>query len=374
MSDQRSHWKGSATGPIGRRSMLAGAAAGLALSALGRGALADEFVVGFVYLGSKSDFGYNQSHALAAARVAALPGVRVVEQEKVPETSAAAAAMEAMIVQEGARLIFATSFGYFDPYAIDLAGRYPQVGFQHCGGIWDAQKHPANLGSYFVRMHEAQYMAGVVAGSMAEQIGFVASNRYPGVLRNINAFALGARQANPAVGIRVVFTGSWSDPVREAETVNVLADQGVRAVGCSVDSALTVVNTAAARGLPACGYNASLAALDLSNYLVSAISDWTPIVVPMVEKAMAEQALENSYVGGFREGVVKLGEYGPAADARARRLADAQARQLASGAKWIWSGPIVDNEGNMVLGAGERFEHSDIRLRKMNWFVEGVKA
>ena len=135
-----------------------------------------------------------------------------------------------------------------------------------------------------------------------------------------------------------------------------------------------MVQTAAARGLPACGYNASLAALDFSNYLVSAISDWTPIVVPMVEKAMAGQALGNSYVGGFREGVVMLGEYGPAADVRARRLADAQSRQLASGDKWIWSGPMADNEGNMVLADGERFEHSDIRLRKMDWFVEGVKA
>ena len=208
--------------------MLAGAGAGLALAALGQGAAAAEFVVGFVYLGPKSDFGYNQSHALAAGRIAARPGVRVVEQERVPETSAAAAAMEAMIVQEGARLIFATSFGYFDPYAVDLAGRYPEVGFQHCGGIWDRHRHPANLGSYFVRMHEAQYLAGVVAGSIDGQIGFVASNRYPGVLRNINAFALGARQANPEAVVRVIFTGSWSDPVREAETVNVLADSGAR--------------------------------------------------------------------------------------------------------------------------------------------------
>ena len=359
---------------IGRRSILASAAAGVVGGAFGRSAVAADLVVGFIYLGAKSDFGYNHSHALGAEQIAALPGVRVVEQEKVAETSAAASAMEAMIVQEGARLIFATSFGYFDPYAIELAGRYRQVSFQHCGGVWDADRHPANLGSYFVRMHEAQYLAGVVAGSVADQIGFVASNRYPGVLRNINAFALGAQQANPQAVVRVVFTGSWSDPVREAETVNVLADQGVQAVGCSVDSALTVVQTAAARGLPACGYNVSLAELDFANYLVSAVSDWGPIVVPMAQQVMAGQPLGNSYVGGFREGVVKLGQYGAAAGPRSRELADAQAKQLASGAKWIWSGPLADNEGNQVLGAGERFEHRDLRLRKMDWFVEGVQA
>ena len=362
---------------IGRRDVVAGALAGLAAAAFGRpsAAAGDQFVIGFVYLGSRTDFGYNQSHALAAGRISELPGVQVVEQESVPETAAAAAAMEAMIVQEGARMIFATSFGYFDPYVIDLARRYPQVVFQHCGGILDPERHPSNLGTYFVRMHEAQYLAGAVAGSVAsERIGFVASNRYPGVLRNINAFALGARQANPGVAVRVVFTGSWSDPVREAETVNVLADQGVQALGCSVDSALTVVQTARTRHLPACGYNASLASLGLSNYLVSAISDWSPAVVPMVEAAMAGRSPGNSYVGGFREGVVKLGEYGPAADAPARQLADAQAQQLASGARWIWSGPIADNKGNRVLGAGERFDHRDIRLRKMDWFVEGVEA
>ena len=71
---------------------------------------------------------------------------------------------------------------------------------------------------------------------------------------------------------------------------------------------------------------------------------------------------------------MKLGAYGPAADAAARQHVDAQAGQLAAGDKWIWSGPLFDNKGNLMLDEGERFEHSDIRLRKIDWFVQGVEA
>ncbi len=365
----------ASAGRISRRSALGRAAALAAAATLPHTAQAeDELVAGFVYVGSRNDFGYNQTHAQAALKVAGLAGVRIVEQENVPESDAAASAMEAMIVQEGARLIFATSFGYYDPHVLKLAERYPQVQFQHCGGLWSAGDHPANVGTYFGRMHEAQYLAGIVAGSSASQIGFIASHRYPGVLRNLNAFAIGARSANPDAAVHAVFTGSWSDPVREAEAVNVLADRRVEAFGCSVDSARTVVQAANQRGLPACGYNLSFAGFGFPNYLTSAVVAWDTIVVPMVRRVQAGEGPGNSYVGGLQDGVVGLGPYGPAAEQPARQEAASAQAEFVAGQRWIWRGPLADNEGNQVLGSDERLEHGDLELRKMNWFVEGVRA
>lgn len=92
-------------------------------------------VVGFIYVGARDDFGYNQANAEAARIIRGMPNVKVVEEENVPETSAVQQSMEAMIRQDGAELIFATSFGYFDPHVLRMAQRYPKVRFAHCGGL-----------------------------------------------------------------------------------------------------------------------------------------------------------------------------------------------------------------------------------------------
>ena len=135
-----------------------------------------------------------------------------------------------MIAQDGATLLFPTSFGYFDPHILAVAPKNPDVRFSHCGGLWTEGKHPKNVGSFFGYIDECQYLNGVIAGHMtkSKKIGFVAAKPIPQVLRNINAFTLGARSVDPNITCTVIFTGDWSMPVKEAEATNSLADQGVR--------------------------------------------------------------------------------------------------------------------------------------------------
>jgi len=56
-------------------------------------AQAKPIVVGVIYVGPKDDFGWNQAQAEAAAQIKKLPGVKVVEEEKVPETADAQKSM-----------------------------------------------------------------------------------------------------------------------------------------------------------------------------------------------------------------------------------------------------------------------------------------
>ncbi|MHB1229685.1 MAG: BMP family ABC transporter substrate-binding protein, partial [Halothiobacillus sp.] len=92
---------------------LGGTAAAVTLMSFGfrDGLAAEKMTVGAVYVGSRDDYGYNQSHAEAIAAIKKLPFVRVVEEERVPETIAVEKTMQAMIEQDDAKLIFATSFG-----------------------------------------------------------------------------------------------------------------------------------------------------------------------------------------------------------------------------------------------------------------------
>jgi basic membrane protein A and related proteins len=360
--------------PISRRRMIQGAATIALTGALPmRSALAKDTVVGFIYVGSRDDYGYNQAHALGAAALKKLAGIKVVEEEKVPETNAVEKTMESMINLDGATLIFPTSFGYYNPHMIRTAAKYPKLRFEHCGGLW-TDKDPKNAGSYFGYIDEAQYVSGIVAGytTRSGKLGFVAAKPIPQVLRNINAFTLGARLANPNATLQVIFTGDWSMPVKEAEATNSLIDQGADVITCHVDGPKTVVENAARRGAMVCGYHVNQATLAPKAYLTGAEWDWETLYPRLINMFVAGETIPNFYRGGLKEGLVKVSPYGPLVGEAARKHADDVKAQLTAGSYVIFKGPITDNKGNTVIAAGVDRGQTDPELEKMDYLVSGV--
>ena len=359
-----------------RRSILQAAGAAGLVSAAGlplRAAAQAPITVGVIYVGPRDDFGYNQAQAQAAAALKKMAGVKVVEEEKVPETVAVQKTMEAMIQQDKASLIFATSFGYFDPHVLRIAEKYPNVRFAHCGGLWTEGKHPKNAGSFFGYIDSAQYVNGVVAGHMSKskKIGFIAAKPIPQVLRNINAFTMGARSVDPSITTRVIFTGDWSLPVKEAEATNSLIDQGVDVVTCHVDGPKVVVETAEKRGIMSCGYHASQARLAPKGYLTGAEWDWSTPYGVLVDAARTGKPMPNFLRGGMKEGFVKMSAYGPGVSDKAKAAGDAAKASMMKGDA-IFKGALKDNKGATVIPAGTVREMTDVELEKMNWLVEGV--
>src|SRR5262249_12993123 len=78
----------------------------------------ETIAVGFIYVGPKDDYGYNQAHAQGAAAVKKMDGVKISEEENVKETVDVQKTMKSMIEQDGAKVLFPTSFGYFDPHIL----------------------------------------------------------------------------------------------------------------------------------------------------------------------------------------------------------------------------------------------------------------
>src|SRR3954469_2144633 len=144
---------------LNRRHFLQGTAAAALVSTTGvRLAQAADVTIGIVYVGPRDDFGWNQAHAVAVKAIKAVSGVKVVEEENVPETDACAKTMESMVNLDGANIILGTSFGYFDPFMVDLSKKYAKVEFRHAAPLWSATKHPENLGSYFGYLNQAHYV------------------------------------------------------------------------------------------------------------------------------------------------------------------------------------------------------------------------
>ena len=92
--------------------------------------------IGVIYVGPRDDFGYNQAQAQAAAEVKKLPGVKVVEEENVPETTAVQKTMTGMIEQDGAKVAVPDLVRLLRPAHAGGRAKYPDVRFSHCGGLW----------------------------------------------------------------------------------------------------------------------------------------------------------------------------------------------------------------------------------------------
>jgi basic membrane protein A len=346
-------------------------AAGVGLGATGR-AFAADLTVGIVYVGARDDFGWNQAHAVAIQALKKVPGVRVVEEENVPETDACSKSMESMINLDGAGLILATSFGYYSPFVVDLAKKYPKVEFRHAAPLWNKDKDPKNAGSYFGYLNQAHYVDGVAAGLSTKtgKIGFVAAKPIASVLSNINSVLLGARSVNPKATVQVIFTGDWSMPVREAEAANALVDAGCDVITCHVDGPKVVIETAEKRGAMSCGHNANQAPLAPKGFITGAEYKWETIYKGYAADLTAGKPLPNFTAGGYEVDFVQNSPFGAGCSEAGKKAAIEAIAGLKKG-KPIYVGPLKDNKTGKVV-IDKTYGNLDPFLDKMDYLLEGV--
>lgn len=333
-----------------RRGFLGSAAATSLMLASGVKAQSGPLTIGMIYVGPRDDFGWNQAHAVAAAALKALPDVTVVEEENVPETDAVAQSMESMINLDGAKLLFPTSFGYFDPFMVDAAKKFPEVEFRHPTSLWNKDLHPENLGGYFCYLDQGHYVNGVAAGlsTTSNKIGFIAAKPIALVLRNVNSFLVGVKKVNPNAEVRLIITGEWSLPVREAEATNALIDAGCDVIACHVDSPKVVVETAEGRGVKSCGHNADQASLAPTGFITGAELKWGTVYSEYARLIAAGEKLPNLNEGGYDKDMVASTAFGAGASEAAIAAANGAIAEMKAGAP-IFVGPLKDNTGKVVI-------------------------
>jgi len=335
-------------------------------------AAAKPVTVGFVYVGPKNDYGWNQQHAVAAKKVAQLEGVKIIEQENVPETVESEKVMEGMIRHDGARVIFATSFGYW-PNVLKLARKYPDVLFTHIGALWK-DGDPKNAIGYRGYMEEPHYICGYVAGHLTKtgKLGFIGSKPLYFIFNNANGFILGARAVNPKITCQVVITGDWNNPVREAEVTQSLIDQGVDVIVANVDSAKVVIENAERRGIMSCGYHTDLSELAPKGFLTGAEWNWA-VGAKFVQAWQTAGAYPNLLRGGFKQDMVAISPFGRAVPADLREKALKVRQAFVDDQLKLYKGPLRDNEGNVILRDGEVVANDDNKFKLgVKFLVEGA--
>lgn len=329
-----------------------------------------DFVVGFIYVGHVNDGGWTSAHnegRLQVENELKSQGVKTIIKEAVPEGPEAEKVMKDMIDQ-GAKIIFATSFGYMD-YMEKVAKEFPDVKFMHCSGF----KTAANMSNYFGRIYQARYLSGIVAGmkTKSKKIGYVAAFDIPEVVRGINAFTLGVRSVNPDAKVVVNWTNTWYDPAKEKDAANALLTQGCDVIAQHQDTTGPQV-AAEEKGAFAIGYNTDSKNAAPKAYMTAPIWNWGPYYVSQVKAAMDGTWKSESYWKGMDSGIVKLAPLTAVAPADAKAKVEELQKKIIDGSFEPFTGPIKDQTGAEKVKAGQKM--SDKELLSFDWFVEGVEG
>lgn len=326
---------------------------------------AKDMTVGFIYVGPVGDGGYNYAHDQGRIQVEEELAVNTIFKESVPEGPEVEKVAKDMIDQ-GAKVIFATSFGYMD-YIEKLSKEFPEVKFFHCSGY----KTTENMSNYFGRIEQSRYLNGIVAGlkTKTNNIGYVGAFPIPEVIRGINAFTLGAQSVNPDVKVTVTWTNTWFDPAKEKAAAVALLDQGADVIAQHQDTA-GPQQAAEEKGAFAIGYNTDMYKLAPKSNMTSAVWNWGPYYVEAVKSVMEGNFKSEAYWGGMADGVVDVAPLTENAPAEAAAKVEEVKAKILDGSLNVFQGPIKDQSGAEKIAAGEAV--SDADQLSMDWFVQGV--
>jgi basic membrane protein A len=270
------------------------------------------------------------------------------------------------LASKGSNVIFATSFGYMDS-VLAVAKEFPNVVFEHCTGY----KTDTNVGIYDGRGYQGWYLAGIVAGKMTKKnvLGYVAPYPIPEVVRNMNAFTLGARSVSPNVQVHIVWINAWFDPAKEREAAQALIDQGADVVARESDSA-EPDKLCEQAGVYAIGYNSDSRQLAPKAVLTAPIWDWGLYYSQVVQAVQAGTWNNTPYWGSMADGIIKLAPFGPMVPDQVKSLIESKQKEIVAGTFDVFVGPIKDNTGKERVAKGVTM--SDPDKLAFNWLVEGI--
>ena len=322
----------------------------------------------FLVVRDVHDSGWNEAHGNGANYLAEqMPCAEVTVLTDVIDDQTSEGVMRDL-AEDGYDLIFGTSFGYLE-FMSRVAPEYPDVVFEHATGYLTDE----NFSNYSGSLYEATYLAGLVAGSLTEtnKLGYVGPFTTPDVLRDFNAWVVGAREVNPDVEIQMIWVNTWFDPAQETQAAQTLLDNGADvlfygtsggAVGQAADAAgaLWVAGNGLARGFAP------------ESFLTGPSYQWGVYYVEAAQ-AVRDGTWDNiPYWGSMADGFIDLVDFGPAVPDDLAEMVNARRAEIEAGNFDVFVGPIVDHEGNLQVPDGEpaSLEH----IWGVDYVLDGIEG
>src|SRR4030088_2339119 len=322
----------------------------------------------WIYVGSAADAGWTKAHDDGRVYVQQQLGSQVVTtfKENVPEGPQVSTVSDGL-VQDGNKIIFGTSFGFQDQMAA-AAKKYPNVYFEQATG----SKTDKNFAESFGAAEDADSLTGIAAGAATKngKIGFVAPFAIPEVLREINAFTLGAQSVRPGATVQVIWTNTWFDPAIEKKAAQSLITAGVDVLGQGQDSPATGEAAKATANVKWAGYDSDQQAFAPDQWLTGTVYHWGPYELTRVKAVIDGTWKTGSYYGGLNDGLVDIAPFGKSVSAATQATINDKKAALIAGTFYEFTGPLKDQTGAVKVPAGTKLTLDQILT--MDWFVQGV--
>jgi len=357
-------------------------------------AIEGKFNVAMVLIGPHDDGGWSQAHYEGLEYTAEnLDDVHIAYIENVPE-GADSEQIFRSLSRKGFDLIFGTSFGYMDPMEV-LAEEFPDVTYIHISGI---KSNMTNFGNLFGAMENMKYMAGMLAGARAQmdgnpKLGYMATFPIPEEIRLGNAIALGMRETCPECTLDVRWINTWHDPIIEKEAAASLFDAGAQVVFTGADTP-AVADVAQEKGKWGVTYD-WYGSCKIDACLTAPYWIWGPVYAEIAEGVIAgtytpgwdyfDADTGALALFGFMEGEELQPGVAELPEDVIQEVRDLMAATLAGEFTRfdVFSGPIYDNQGNLVVPEGEALKQVDLDAFPefglgceycMKWWAEGITA
>jgi basic membrane protein A len=269
-------------------------------------------------------------------------------------------------IAQGYNVFFSTSFD-FAATVLRIAPEFPNVIFEQATGVQTAP----NVSTYDGRIYQSWYLAGMAAGSMTgtNTIGYVAPMPIPEVVRDLDAFTLGARAVNPNVTVYPNWIGTFLDPPKERAAAESLLGMGVDVLARESDS-IQPEQAAAERGVWAIGYNSVPPGDNTPNLLTAPIWHWEVFYEKELMDLMQGTWTNAPVWWGTPEGLIDIAPLNSAIPSDVRTQISTKQSALQTGSFDVFAGPIADNAGQVRVPAGSSL--TDSQLLSLNWLVDGV--
>jgi simple sugar transport system substrate-binding protein len=341
------------------------------LSGLAGGAMAaDPLKVAFVYLGPVGDGGWTWQHDQGRQALEKAMGskIKTTYVENVPETADAERVLR-QLAADGNTLIFACSFGYMES-VLKVAKQFPNVKFEHVNGF----KTAANVVDYQPIFDQGFYLLGIIAGKMTKTntLGFIGSFPIPDVVRDADAFELGALSVNPKAKLKTVWVSTWYDPGKERQAAETLIAQGADVLSQNTDSP-AAIQAAQAKGVYAFALDSDMSKYGPKAHLTASTEDWSGYYIQETQLVLDGKWTGNRQTRwGLKEGMVKMAPMNAAIPADVVKLVEAKKAAIANGSFDYFAGPLKDNTGKLRVPAGSKLPFAD--MMSINWYVEGIEG
>lgn len=301
---------------------------------------------------------------VAAMKELGIPEENLKVVENVAEDQTSVTNAYNALASEGVNVIIGASAGYAT-FLSELAAQNPDIVVAQQG-----DKVP-NLIGYQIRNYEGMFLAGYACALMdgGDKLGFAASMSEASVRSAINGFALGAKYANPNAKVQLVWANSWYDVDIETQSAKTLINQGIKYMGMEASSP-AIPQTCEANGAFCIGYNVDMQELAPKAVTFSYMWNFTPIFKDIISSVVSGNVDTEKY---YYEGgeCSKISDFNTALVSKEVQDKVLQAKaDIESGKINIYGGELKDNQGNILVPAGETM--SDEKINSQEFLVENV--